>query len=94
MLDHTGLALFLQVLPVSRVPSSGVAQSLAVEEPDDARAGEDSQVGKADIEAEVHAVLTRNILGLDGYHQVPVVATLYKLGNAVGETCQLTIGVR
>ena len=82
-LDHAGLALALEGLTVPEVPPARVAQRLAVEEPDDARSGEDGQVGDAQIEAEVLAVMTGNLLGLDGQHQVPILASLDEFGDPV-----------
>lgn len=75
-LDHAGLALALESLTVAKVPSARVAQRLAVEEPDDARSGEDGEVGEAQIKAEVRTVMTGNLLGLDGQHEVPILASL------------------
>ena len=81
--DHADFALALESLPVSEVPSASVTQRPGVEELDDTRAGEDGQVGDTDVEAEVRAVLTRNILGLFGRHEVPILASLDEFGGPV-----------
>ena len=63
---HTRFTFLLQRLPVAPVPASHRAQGLAVEKVDGVGAGQHGQVGQAQIQTEVRAIGSRNILTLDG----------------------------